>query len=133
MRSRYRVVLTLALSVGIGGLLAGAAGSALAEGDPANGEKIFRKCQQCHSVTRGETKIGPSLAGIYGRQPGSVPDFGYSQDMVDFGAAGNYWNAETLNAFLTRPRGLIAKTKMAFPGLRRESDREDLIAYISQF
>lgn len=105
----------------------------LAQGDPAQGEKIFKKCKQCHTVEQGRKKIGPSLAGVVGRRPGSVEGFGYSQDMIDFGAAGNLWNAGTLDVFLIKPRDLISKTKMAFPGLRKRSDREDLIAYLSQF
>lgn len=115
------------------GLMVGGASLALAEGDPANGEKIFKKCKQCHTVVRDQRKIGPSLAGVVGRRPGSAEGFGYSQDMIDFGAAGNSWNAETLDVFLAKPRDLIKKTKMAFPGLRKPSDRDDLIAYLSQF
>ncbi len=86
-----------------------------------------------HGRTRTKEKIGPSLAGVVGRRPGSVEGFGYSQDMIDFGAAGNLWNAGTLDVFLIKPRDLINKTKMAFPGLGKRSDREDLIAYLSQF
>lgn len=122
------------------GLTMGSAGLALAEGDPVrnepdpvHGEQVFKKCKQCHTVVRGQKKVGPSLAGVVGRRPGSVEGFGYSQDMIDFGAAGNFWNPETLNLFLTKPRDLMRNTKMAFPGLRKPSDRDDLIAYLSQF
>lgn len=105
----------------------------LAEGDPENGEKVFKKCKQCHTLEPGKKKIGPSLAGIMGRRPGTVEGFGYSQDMIGFGAAGNFWNAESLDEYLTKPRALIRNTKMAFPGLRKESDRADLIAYLLRF
>lgn len=103
------------------------------EPDPENGERIFKKCKNCHTVNPDEKKIGPSLAGIVGRTPGSIEDFGYSQDMIDFGAAGNVWDERTLDLFLTKPRDLIRRTKMAFPGFKKESDRADLIAYLSQF
>lgn len=103
------------------------------EPDPAEGEKIFdRQCKQCHTLQRGQKKIGPSLAGLVGRRPGGIEGFGYSQDMIDFGAT-NFWNAEALDLFLTRPRAMLRRTKMAFPGLRKEEDRVDLIAYLSQF
>lgn len=128
MPKRRVMFLALTLSLAIGG-----AGLALAEGDPANGKKVFKKCKQCHTTEPGKKKIGPSLAGVVGRRPGSVEGFGYSQDMIDFGAAGNIWNAEALDIYLTKPRALIKKTKMAFPGLKKESDRADLIAYLSQF
>jgi cytochrome c len=104
-----------------------------AEPDPKNGERIFKKCRQCHTTQPNEKKVGPSLAGIFGRRPGGVEGFGYSQDMIDFGAAGNVWDERTLDLFLTKPRALMRTTKMAFPGLKKESDRADLIAYLSQF
>lgn len=113
-------------------MMAGSVNSAFAEGNPTNGEKIFKKCKQCHTIEPGKTKIGPSLAGIVGRQPGSIEGFKYSQSMIDFGAAGNIWTVATLDVYLTRPRDLVKKTKMVFPGLRREDDRADLIAYLSR-
>ena len=39
-----------------------------AEGDAAEGEKVFRKCKACHAVGEGaENKVGPQLNGIVGR------------------------------------------------------------------
>lgn len=99
--------------------------------DPARGEKLFRECLKCHTIQPGEVKIGPSLAGVVGRRPGSIPDFGYSTDMISFGASGTTWNEESLDRFLTRPRALIAGTKMVFQGFRKPFDRDDLIAYLS--
>jgi cytochrome c len=99
--------------------------------DPAHGETLFRACLKCHAVEPGETKIGPSLAGILGRRPGSVPEFGYSQDMIDFGQSGGIWNTETLDRFLTRPRAMFAGTKMVFFGFKKPEDRADLIAFLS--
>ncbi len=99
--------------------------------DPARGEKLFKNCSNCHTTAPNEKKIGPSLAGLIGRQPGSVLDFGYSQDMIDFGRAGNYWTEETLDVFLTQPRAMLQRTKMAFPGFKKEQDRADLIAFLT--
>ena len=99
--------------------------------DPARGETLFKTCRKCHAVQPGQVKIGPSLAGIVGRRPGSVPAFGYSQDMIDYGASGAVWNRQTLDRFLTRPRAMIGGTKMVFQGFRKPSDRADLIAYLS--
>ncbi len=99
--------------------------------DPARGEKLFRECRKCHAVQPGEVKIGPSLAGVVGRRPGSEPAFGYSEDMINFGNAGATWDEESLDRFLTRPRALIAGTKMVFQGFRKPFDRADLIAFLS--
>ncbi len=99
--------------------------------DPARGEKLFKECRKCHAVRPGEVKIGPSLAGVVGRRPGSMPAFGYSRDMINFGTSGAIWNEESLDRFLTKPRALIAGTKMVFQGFRKPYDRADLIAYLS--
>jgi cytochrome c len=99
--------------------------------DPARGERLFKDCLKCHTIVPGEVKIGPSLAGVVGRRPGSVPGFGYSQDMISFGASGIVWNTDNLDQFLTRPRALVAGTKMVFQGFRRPADRDDVIAYLS--
>lgn len=99
--------------------------------DPARGERLFKACRKCHETIPGEVKIGPSLVGVVGRRPGSVPAFGYSQDMIDFGVSGAVWNDESLDRFLTRPRAMIAGTKMVFQGFRKPYDRADLIAFLS--
>ena len=99
--------------------------------DPVRGETLFKECRKCHEVAPNQVKIGPSLAGIFGRRPGSVPAFGYSQDMIDFGSSGAVWDETSLDRFLTKPRAMIAGTKMVFQGFRKPADREDVIAYLS--
>src|SRR5258708_11148462 len=52
--------------------------AANAEGDAAAGEKVFAHCAPCHSTKPGENKVGPSLAGVFGRKAGTEPGFSYS-------------------------------------------------------
>jgi len=52
--------------------------AAHAEGDAAAGEKIFAHCAPCHSTKPGENKVGPSLAGVFGRTSGTEPEYSYS-------------------------------------------------------
>jgi cytochrome c len=40
------------------------------------------------------------------------------------------WTYENLNAFLLKPRDYAKGTKMTFAGLRKDSDRANVIAYL---
>lgn len=110
------------------------AGVAAAEGDAAKGEKVFRKCQACHAVGEGaENKVGPVLNGLMGRAVAAGEGFEYSDALVAKVAEGVVWDAETLAAFLEKPRDWAPGTKMSFAGLRKEKDRDNLIAYLATF
>ncbi|MHA7774330.1 c-type cytochrome [Roseibium sp. M-1] len=106
---------------------------ASADGDIAKGEKVFKKCAACHAVgPDAKNKVGPELNGIVGRSWGAVEDFKYSANLVEL-SDGKVWDVETLDVYLTKPKDLIPKTKMAFAGLKKENDRADVIAYLNQF
>ncbi len=117
--------LALACAVALSGLILTA--PVLAEGDPDRGKKIFRKCKACHVADKEKNRIGPHLMGVFGRTSGSVDGFKYSKAMI---AAEVVWSEETLDVYLTKPKKFIKGTRMAFPGLKKEKDRQDLIAYL---
>ena len=104
-------------------------GAALADGDAAKGKKVFNKCKACHSLKAGKNKIGPSLNGIIGRASASVEGFKYSKAMK---AANLTWDEETLEKYLTKPKKFLPGTKMAFAGLKKETQRDDVIAYLKE-
>ena len=101
--------------------------AAHADGDRGAGKTVFAKCAICHSVESGANKLGPSLAGIVGRPAHGQAGYGYSDAMKRFDAT---WTPELLDRYLADPRGVIPGTKMIFPGLKDETQRKDLIAYL---
>lgn len=102
---------------------------AFADGDAVKGKKVFNKCKACHDI-EGKNKVGPHLDGIIGRAAGSVEGFKYSDAMIAKGAEGLVWDAETIAEYVKDPKGYIPKNKMAFAGLKKEDDIEDVIAYL---
>jgi cytochrome c len=100
----------------------------------AKGEKVFRKCKACHQVgDNAKNKTGPLLNGVVGQKVGAVDGFRYSSAMEEAGAGGMVWTVEELHAFLEKPRSHMKGTKMSFSGLKKESDREAVIAYLNSF
>ena len=102
-------------------------GAARADGDPVAGKIVFSKCLACHSGKAGENKIGPSLYGIVGRPSHSIETFNYSEPMKAYNVT---WDAPTLDHYLTDPRATVPGTRMLFVGLKNETDRANVIAYL---
>ena len=103
--------------------------SRITGGDAKKGAGLFKtRCAQCHTVEKdGGNKIGPALHGLFGRKTGSVEGYSYTDANKQKGIT---WNEETLFAYLENPKKYIPGTKMAFGGLKKEKDRNDLIAYV---
>ncbi|KAI1715707.1 cytochrome c domain-containing protein [Ditylenchus destructor] len=100
------------------------------EGDYEKGKKLFKqRCFQCHVVDSNQTKTGPTLKGVINRKSGSVEGFDYSAANKNKGVV---WTRETLFEYLLNPKKYIPGTKMIFAGLKKESDRADLIKYIEE-
>ena len=93
----------------------------------ASGEKIFKKCKACHKLEDGANGVGPFLYGVVDRGIAAV-DYKFSEALA---AIGGNWTPAQLNAFLTRPKDFAPGTKMSFSGLKSESDRADVIAYLA--
>ncbi|MCA8884680.1 MAG: cytochrome c family protein [Rhodobacteraceae bacterium] len=102
-------------------------GAILAAADPAKGEKVFGKCKACHKVD-GTDGTGPHLNGVVERGIGTVAGFAYSD--VLSGKAGEAWTPDNLNAFLENPKGWAPGTKMGFAGLKKITDRADVVSYL---
>ena len=118
----------LAISLlGFGIILSLAAIRPVVAADVETGKADFKKCALCHTVEAGKNKIGPSLFGVVGRKSASLDNFNYSEAMKKFDQT---WDAETLDKYLADPRAVVPNTKMIFPGIKDEKERQDVIAYL---
>lgn len=102
---------------------------ALADGNPDKGKSLFNLCRACHSLEAGKNLIGPSLHGLFGRKAGTAPKYNYSAAMKGSGIT---WNEHTIKEYIADPRKKVPGNKMAFPGLKTEQQREDLVAYLKK-
>lgn len=103
-------------------------------GDAEKGEKVFKKCAACHAVGEGaKNKVGPELNEIFGRTAGSLEDYKYSKAMIEAGGGGLVWDEATLTTYLTKPKDMVKGTKMAFAGLKKQEDLDNVIAYLATF
>lgn len=102
--------------------------ASLAKGDVAAGEKAAKKCAACHTFDEGgANKIGPNLHGVVGRAVASHAGFAYSEPLKAYG--GN-WDYTKLHCFIHDPKGCVTGTKMAFAGVKKETELADLIVYL---
>ncbi|MDO8533203.1 MAG: cytochrome c family protein [Xanthobacteraceae bacterium] len=99
--------------------------------DPAAGAQVFKKCLACHAVGEGaQVKVGPALNGLIGRKAGTYEGYNYTAANKNSGIV---WDEATLATYLKNPKATIPGTKMIFPGLPKDKDIADLIAYLKQF
>jgi cytochrome c len=105
--------------------------AAQAAGDPEAGKQVFKKCHACHNVGEGaKNAVGPELNGVVGRKAGSVADYSYSDANKGSGIT---WDVATLQKYLKNPQEVVKGTKMMFPGLQKEKEIDDVIAYLGTF
>jgi len=105
-------------------------GPALAAGDAEKGMQVFNsQCRACHSLDADKNGVGPSLHGVFGRKAGSLPGYNYSAAIKQSEVT---WNHDTLKQFLTDPHRFIPGDKMAFVGIKNQSQLDDLVAYLKE-
>ena len=99
--------------------------------DLAAGEQSFKKCLPCHAVGEGAAnKVGPQLNGLEGRMAGTNPDYSYSDANKNSGLV---WSDAVFKEYIKNPMGQMPGTKMAFPGIKNETEIGNLWAYLKQF
>jgi len=102
----------------------------LASADPKRGETTAKRCAACHTFVKGGPNlIGPNLYGVVNRDKASLPGFNYTAAMK---SQTGKWTFDQLNIYLKKPAAMVPGTAMAaFPGLPRDSERADVIAYLA--
>ncbi len=110
------------------------------DGNADAGKKVFARCAICHGIGDAKKPIAPSLNNVIGRTAGTEPEYlakkgaaGYSPAMIEAGKGGLVWTEENLAMWVADPKKMIPKTKMVFPGLKKEQEIADVIAYVKTF
>ncbi len=75
-------------------------------------------------------RVGPHLKGVIGRNVASVADYKYSESMLEFAKANPVWTDELFLQYIENPKGMVPKTKMVFPGLKKPEERANILAYL---
>ena len=112
---------------------AGLPGLASAQsGDAAAGQRVFNQCRACHTADQGgRNGVGPNLFGIVGRKAGSIEGFRYSANLRSLAEGGLVWSEDRLRAYVQNPKAVVPQGSMSFPGLRDETQINDLMAYLA--
>src|SRR3954454_11654319 len=108
-----------------------AASSVVLAQDVAAGKSSFNKCMACHSIGDGaKNKVGPELNGLDGRKSGTAAGYSYSDANKNSGIT---WNEAQFKEYIKDPKAKIPGTKMAFAGIKKETEVNDLWAFLSQY
>jgi len=103
---------------------------------PSAHAAIQSKCQVCHNFTD-KNKVGPALAGVFGRKNGQVADAKYSKDMKAH--AGEWtWDEEHLRKWICNSKDAIkeftnnpkASTRMPPQKVCEPARQAELIAFL---
>jgi cytochrome c len=113
-------------------LLVLAAAPSYAHADPVeDGAEVFKKCRACHRIGESaKNAVRPRLNGLFGRKAGSVEGFNYSDANRSSGVV---WDEKVFTRYIKDPKTAMPGNKMAFPGVKDDTDVSDLVAYLKTF
>ncbi|MCP5041291.1 MAG: cytochrome C [bacterium] len=91
------------------------------------GRRLSTPCWSCHDLYGEQNKVGPYLAGFYGRRAGSARFPGYSEGLK---ASGIVWDDRSLRRFLINPTSVVPGTTMVGRGPQGPGDVDALVFYL---
>jgi len=116
------VLLTSLLGVGLGAV---AVLPAHAAGDLSKGAAVFKKrCAGCHDGST--TALGPSLAGVIGRMPGTTSGGVHSRALLERESP---WTEASLRKYLAAPAEQAPGSNMP-KSVVPAAELDDVIAYL---
>lgn len=126
--TRFFTLVFAVVALAVGGAMPASAQEMTEEELLKRGKRVFVLCRSCHTLEEdGRNKVGPNLHGMFGSNAGVKEGFRYSDVVKESGIV---WSAETLEEWLVKPKDFLPGNKMAFAGVRKESDRKALITYL---
>lgn len=125
------IKLTLSALIALTSLTTAASSALAQDADLAAGKASFNKCLACHAIGDGaKNKVGPELNGLDGRKSGTAEGYSYSDANKNSGIT---WNEAQFKEYIKDPKAKIPGTKMAFAGIKNETEINNLWAYVSQY
>ncbi len=93
----------------------------------ADGAALYKKhCKKCHSMEAGKHGLGPSLAGIFGKQAGTTDFKKYKalkgSDIV--------WDDNNVSAYIENPKKFLNKKTTMVVKVKKAADRQAIIDYM---
>jgi cytochrome c len=101
--------------------------SVAARAESADGKLAFNThCRNCHSLKKGDNRLGPSLYGILGAPAGQVDGYrAYSGSLKGF-----TWDEAILDKFIASPTSVAPTTNMNYPPVADSAARRKIIEFI---
>ncbi len=96
----------------------------------ADGEAVFRKCKACHTLEAGKHRVGPSLAGVVGRQAGSADGFTRYKGLK---GADWVWTEEELAKYLKDPSGYTKEKTGQRSAMALKLTKDDEVAAVIEY
>ena len=93
----------------------------------ADGKKLYDKhCKKCHAMEPGKHGLGPSLAGIFGKQAGTT-DFKKYKALV---GSDIVWDDANMSAWIEDPKKFIGKKTTMVVKVKKADERQAIIDYM---